>query len=377
MRKILLCVWSLGLLLVLAGCGGKTVDPFDYVSVEFSGLDGRGQAKTVVDSALEEAVLSAAGYKGQDNADVLAYLDLYASFDYELDIDEGLSNGDTVTVSIRKNDAILEKHKLKLSPLSKEFTVEGLREGVPVDLFADLEIVWEGASPFLSVKAVSRSSDSFLKSVRYSIQDNTNRRIGDEVLVEATVNQSQAEENGYLIEETQKAFVISAADKNIESFDEISQEFLEKLLSEVNDKVVGEFANRGGSLAYSTTRNMSYTLSSGQNRYGPPVLRDILLLTPKPNTALYGSGTFSCLYITALVHVTGKGDLSAEVPVLVVIPEVVLRENGEVTARFENMSVSHQSGVMDADVLVQNTVDKFKADYTSERGVLNYTAPGE
>ena len=84
-----------------------TFDPFEYVNVEFSGSSPNG---TVAISQNYDKI-------------EMQYISVYA------DMNSGLSNGDkvTVTASVQGSmDSFVEQFGVVPSPLSKEFTVEGL-----------------------------------------------------------------------------------------------------------------------------------------------------------------------------------------------------------------------------------------------------------
>jgi len=83
-------------------------DPFEWITVEFSGVDGEGKA----------------------TADIMVVSGMQVLTDLELEKTEfeGLKNGDKITVSFKTDNAqeIAEKYQMKLSQTSKEYTVEGL-----------------------------------------------------------------------------------------------------------------------------------------------------------------------------------------------------------------------------------------------------------
>lgn len=357
---------AIGLVLVLvllvaafSGCGGKSLDVFSYITVEYAGLNGTGTANVELSDEFENVLFTAAGY--EDGADPFQYLALYGGFDYEITPNEGLSNGDKVTVRLETNDEILKQYKISFKSKEQEFTVEGLQEGKNIDLFADVELVLEGASPFLTVRAESRSADSFLKSVNYKIEDSRNRRIGDEVVVVAHYAESTAVQEGYLIESNEKTFVIENADKIVETFEEIPDDFWQKLLSEAGDQAVTYVAKNGATMAYLTTDESVYSLWQQSNVFTDPVLQKAMLVVPKPNTNA-GATPGSTLYIAATCDATDKNAVTRQVAFYVEIPGIILREDGMGHATFEKATAYHLSKVTDPAVVLQNIGDKNKAD---------------
>lgn len=115
----------------LTGCGNQKVEITDYISVQFYGVDGDGNAMCNVDTAgLEQAL---AGDKdGQISLEEFQKLGWITEFEMgltcELDKNSGLSNGDTVTVTVKYNEKIAKDHKVEITGEKKEFKVEGLKE---------------------------------------------------------------------------------------------------------------------------------------------------------------------------------------------------------------------------------------------------------
>ncbi len=101
------------------------VDVFEFITVKYSGLSGEGKAKIV------------RGTPVIDDSKVVEFLD---DVKYEVTTLSGLSNGDTVQVVAKLNNALLEKYKLKVDTTTKTFTVAGLA-AVPTDVngIADYE----------------------------------------------------------------------------------------------------------------------------------------------------------------------------------------------------------------------------------------------
>lgn len=98
------------------------VDPFENISVNFSGVNGSGRAEIV--------------YNGAKNGKI----------DYDIDPDDDLSVGDVVTVKASSSD-------YRLSPSVKSFTVEGL------DMYlTDLDALSDNA-----IEMIHNKSDSTVK----------------------------------------------------------------------------------------------------------------------------------------------------------------------------------------------------------------------
>lgn len=114
---------------LLAGCGaGKKIDLFDYITVSFSGEDGSGYA-TVYDEYdyEDDEKLFPEGDSDADEWNMMGTMILLEdAFEIEVDPKSGLSNGDTVTVTVTADNDAIKKTGYKFVTGSKKYTVEGL-----------------------------------------------------------------------------------------------------------------------------------------------------------------------------------------------------------------------------------------------------------
>lgn len=106
----------------------ETFDPFDGLVVTWTGVDTAGSVELDTSKVPSEAYY----------------------FQYTVDKDSGLSNGDTVTVTLTDWDGsdptqqILEEYGKIPSPLTKEYTVEGLGEAKTFNPFDYVTLEFEG-----------------------------------------------------------------------------------------------------------------------------------------------------------------------------------------------------------------------------------------
>lgn len=364
MTKKILLGWGISILLIslFAGCGSKSVDVMNYTHIEFSGLNGNGEAKVTFDTDLEKEVLHAAGYKEGD--DPFAFLDLLALYSYEVSPLNGLSNGDKISLTIKPEKTILAKYKLTVKPLEKQFTVEGLKDGVEIDLFKDVELVLEGVSPFLKVSARSTSNDAFLASVRYNIKDSHDYKIGDEAVIIANYDKTTAEKKGYLFKENEKKFVIDNADKYMDSLDQLGDQLNKRIITEAQDKAVEIFARHGGSVCYIVSGKAVYNLYEKSNTYSNPICMDMLLLAPKSDMS--NSSISSTIYVTAKVTVTGKDSTQDDILVAVKVPQIIIRADGTQTADFTKLDYYYYKNTKVSDDIFNKFIDENKSKCTSQ-----------
>ena len=150
LKKTLLLLTSLIAVLALSACGSKTkIDLTEYVIVDISGVSGYAYAHAYDDNdRLEVLVL---GDEDKDSAASWVKLDLLMQIDYDIDKSEYLSNGDTITVTVTYPEELAEALDADVTPKSGEsWTVEvrGLEELHEYDVFADLDVTFEGVNGY-------------------------------------------------------------------------------------------------------------------------------------------------------------------------------------------------------------------------------------
>ena len=246
MRFIASLACLVSVLLLLTGCGGaKKIDLTEYTEIHTSGYDGKGTAKLVVDwGKLDEAAF--ADSKMNPLAALAASVELQESIKYSIDKTEGLSNGDKISLSVKWDDDVAKKYKLKLGASQWQMTVSGLDELKTVDLFADIHVEFEGVSP--EAKAILRnaSSDGFIKNIRYSVDRTRDISNGDTIVVKAEITAEAAEKSGYAIGQVEKTFTVSGIDEYIRSYDMLDRETQAKMERHARDIIDATFATPRG-----------------------------------------------------------------------------------------------------------------------------------
>lgn len=173
--KLLICA---GGALLLAGCSSKEkIDLEELITLEYTGADGGyGYASCdyeqledwLADNCSEEAALSLA-IAVEDGVDV------------SLSPDEGLSNGDEITVTILYDDGILDGYDYQLAQDSGDswkVTVEGLEEPKKVDLFEGISLEYGSDGSYAVVGGYD--------NITYTLSKDRGIRNGDTITITAS-----------------------------------------------------------------------------------------------------------------------------------------------------------------------------------------------
>lgn len=116
-----------------------------------------------------------------------------------------LSNGDRIKVSI-ENISELNKSGIFFEKDSVTYKVSGLKEGTDFDVFTDLKIMVDDGDIVLDNSGCSNfvkdNVDFFIKDKKESYKE------GDTVIIGAYVDMNAATDNGYIIDITEKEYIL-------------------------------------------------------------------------------------------------------------------------------------------------------------------------
>ena len=221
----------------------KTIDISKYVDVTFDGADGYGTADVDIDDALLKDIKSAMKDKGTYSEHKFDKV-LDSFYDYEVDPDSELSNGDKVKV---KFDLSKDKFKdygivFKNTTVSKK--VSGLKKIKKFDAFEDIELEYSGTSPEGYVY-ISGAPDGLY----YEADKTEELSNGDEITVKVLSYwddedeyTSYAQEYGQIPEETEKTFTVEGLDKYINDLEKDAdaiEEIQKKAAEDLKDNYFG------------------------------------------------------------------------------------------------------------------------------------------
>ena len=234
LHKLTFLLFLLLLGLALSGCGGKTIDLTDYIQVgEVQGVNGHGTVKCDWDNEALYAVLTSqkSGGKQSDEEAMdsffqqLTFLEeAFSHITVTADPCEGLSNGDTVAVTITYDGPKDLDLGCTLKNGKTTFKVEGLPEGQLFDPFAEDAVMvrFEGMSGTGTATVTVESADPLYQAVSYTLSAANGLSNGDEVTLTAQVDAARLTEQGYFVENTEKVFLVSGLGEAFTASDTLS-----------------------------------------------------------------------------------------------------------------------------------------------------------
>lgn len=239
----------------------KKIDLRDYITVEFSGYETIGTARIVYDEdGLEAAIAKALKISEKElkSMDDFSYLfssgDSYKKFsdlracrqliNASLDQSGDLSNGDTVTLTFDYDNEAAGKYHVKFTGKEVTYTVEGLEDINIIDAFSDLKVTFSGISPSGQLSLEYSGDTSLVSIYDFSADSRYNLKNGDVVTITISVYEDGLKRRGYKLKELSRTYTVEGLDEYIDSYSDLTQEFLDYAKSEAQDLIKAYVAKR-------------------------------------------------------------------------------------------------------------------------------------
>ncbi len=370
----------------------KKINLEEMVEVEYTGLDGEGEAIAYIDEGeFVYAYLNAVGneklakkmkkaYKDEDLAEIEKLYDkyddvlrpcemVYENIDLDISEDSGLSNGDVVTVTISYSKSFAKDNGVVLKGKSVEDKVKDLKEAQELDPFDGLEVDFSGTSPYGKASVSYYGSASFLYSSSFEIDKSEDLSNGDVIVVTCTLDPDVAKDYGYVLTETECEYEVSGLSELVTSYDDLESED-QNTLREIADEQVSNYRLKNAIDQTTGNPRGDYTVTE-------PTYCGTIARVEKNYSSYYTDLLF--VYSMDVTSTTGSFQ-PTKLYVVVEISEVELDEDGEVEYYTAGISTRYDStyanmnGYTDIQKLFEGMVKNYSGmkeyDLTSELEAL-------
>lgn len=212
--------------LTLTACGGKSIDLTDYIETDIEGFNGHAAAVCDLDyDALYAAITSQQESSGSSFLQQTAILEeAFSHITVIADPCEGLSNGDTVTVTASYDAPKDIDIGCKLKNGKMTFKVEGLADGQLFDFFNEdaVTVAFAGMSGSGTATVSVTSDEDVYRCTQYTLSAAEGLSNGDEVILTAQTWDGMLESGGYYAEETEKVYIVSGLAEPFTALDKLS-----------------------------------------------------------------------------------------------------------------------------------------------------------
>ena len=240
-KRIFITVLSAAAIaVVLTACGKKSFDVTKTMEVSFKGSDGYGTCVLENKYDWTEEVKDWYGndLTSQEKSD-LDFM-LQALVDYNIEPDDGLSNGDLVTIT-PKIDDMAENDRFDLIGEPVTVTVEGLEKVEEFDPFESINVSFDGIAPNGTVTISSDQAD-----ISFTADKSSGLSNGDEVTVTAEPKYGMSEyssEHGKVFSTTEKTYTVEGLAGYVTKLDDIPDDTKDKMKSQANDSIAASVTN--------------------------------------------------------------------------------------------------------------------------------------
>lgn len=247
------------LVLVIIKLQPKKINVEEFINITYSGYDGYAKANASIDEyGLYSAIMEAKGSKKKDfdELDSLEALfnfspnsefyDLYKcidSIDLELSSSSNLSNGDNITVDISYDNELAKELKIRFMGDSVSKIVNELEALAQINPFNDLSVSYSGTSPNGYLNFTYEGDTSYADTYYFDADKRKNLRNGDTITISIDLSDSDTIDDGYLLSQKEKQYVVEGLEEYIDDFADLPSDFLDELKAEAQEKIYAYVAD--------------------------------------------------------------------------------------------------------------------------------------
>lgn len=213
--KLGICISTLFLILLCAGCGKMEYSVKDFADVTVIGYTEHGTLSIKVSDVAVNKIY-ADGKK--DKTAALRFADTFKfTYDGQDDEDSFFSNGDVVTINVAYDESLASSLGLTFVDSSFDFTVDGLQDKQELSPFDGLSVKFSGVAPYGTIQLDKANCIQYvIDNVTFTC-DQYDLSNGDKVVVYAEFSEEQAERNGYVFTEDVKKYTVVGLPKYVKS----------------------------------------------------------------------------------------------------------------------------------------------------------------
>ena len=228
-----------------------------YVTISYSGYNGYGKAIAKLDnSALYQDI-----NKKNSNSNDLSMENIGKALLIETAIQSidlkitpnssNLSNNDEIKIEITYNNELAKKANMQFAGKTITSKVEGLEEIQKVDIFKDVELSFSGIAPNATVNYSYNGDNSNVSNYYFELNAPQGFKNGDEIVLTYTMPDDECLRYGFIPTEKEKKFIVSGLSEYVQSYEDLTDDFLESIKSEAEDTIsayVAKNYNKNSSL---------------------------------------------------------------------------------------------------------------------------------
>lgn len=256
------------------------VDLSDYCKYEYSGYNHKGSVVVTIDNdkaselirnlkdTYENRIIHIFKCTDED------YNDFFNSLSVAANVPDNLSNGSDFTYKVSYDKSLAKRIRLSVTGDTKTVTVSGLVTATVLkvdDVFRDVNVVFEGASPTVTATLENNSSNPFVKNMVFAIiEPQEYYSAGDVVKVRAYFSEEECINKHFVVEKPSedciKEYYVDNIPEYIQSAAELPEEIVNEAVSRAKDAFTDSSALEFGLRVFSEA-NLMYVIDPKTKKY--------------------------------------------------------------------------------------------------------------
>jgi len=226
----------------LTGCGTKSFDVTETMEITFEGYNGYGVCKLDDEYEWIDDVVDWYGDTINEMQAASCEVELMDTVTYKISPSEGLTNGDTVTITPNIGSAA-EDYAFELKGKEITATVKGLGDVAEFDPFENITITFDGVGPngTINIKPSDENRD-----IAYKVDKNSGLSNGDVVKITAEPTSGMnvyAEKHGKVFSKTEKTYTVEGLSSYATAIDSIPNDMQDKMKNQAKDSIQASCAS--------------------------------------------------------------------------------------------------------------------------------------
>ncbi len=320
-------------MVLFCGCGlFKTkIDLTDYIDYSYEGINGYAPLNMSIDKeAIKTEFLEDISEKN-----ISSFNSLIDSLQISASKSDGLVNGDLITISVNFSEEDCEAAKVRFVGNVLEITVEGLREGELLDVFADVNVNVSGIAPFATATIENKSANAFAQGLSYSLDVTGGFREGDVLTVTCNVDEDVAGDAGYVILKTVEKFSTAGIPYYVESPDKIDMVSLNEIIEEAKATVSAETEGSQTRMLYKVTGSSNFLFQYNKEWIDSIELAEVRFFTLSDANLMAQGYAYNKIWVIFKAYVT-NADHGSDGYFCFEYTDVIRNSDGSMSVKRDN-----------------------------------------